>query len=113
MRGRVNRQILEALFGEPLMASIAEFNRKRAKKSIHRDDADADADSVDEDMKQGQDEDTENFVGTDETAGKLQVRLVTRKRFWGGEWYLPPTMTQNVEGETKYSARHPSSRRPV
>jgi len=93
IRGKVNRRILEALFGESLMASIAEFNRKRAKNNLLRDADAADADSVDEDMKQGQDEDSENFVGTDETAGKLQVRLVTRKRFClGCKRYWPRTI---------------------
>lgn len=70
VRGKVNRQILETVFGEPLMASIAAFNRKRATSTLLRDDDDDD-DAGEEDEKQGDGE--ENFVGTKDTAGELQV----------------------------------------
>lgn len=97
IRGKVNRQILQAVFGESLMASIKDFNHKRATSQLLLGDDDDDDSNVDEDEKKGQDDDADNFVGTDDTPGKLQVRSDTIHDVGGG-------------GGRKHSERCPSSR---
>ncbi|CAB1101233.1 unnamed protein product [Ectocarpus sp. CCAP 1310/34] len=67
VRGRVNREILENVFGEALLSSIAAYNRQRALNSLACSDSDVG------DEKEGQGEDDGELIGTDQTAGKLQV----------------------------------------
>ncbi|CAM9957735.1 unnamed protein product, partial [Ectocarpus sp. 8 AP-2014] len=66
VRGRVNREILETVFGEALVSSIAAYNRQRALNSLACSDSDVG------DEKEGQGEDDGDLIGTDQTAGKLQ-----------------------------------------
>lgn len=73
VQGKVNRELLEKVFGERLMASLASFNRERAVHNLLHDDSDAgdEKDGLDEgDAKGGAEE---SFVGTNEKPGKLQV----------------------------------------
>lgn len=65
----MNREILETVFGEALMTSIAAYNRQRAVNSLLSSDSDVG------DEKEGQVEDDGDFIGTDQTAGKLQVTI--------------------------------------
>ncbi|CBJ27734.1 peroxidase [Ectocarpus siliculosus] len=67
VRGRVNREILETVFGEALISSIAAYNRQRALNSLACSDSDVG------DNKEGEGEDDRDLIGTDQTAGKLQV----------------------------------------
>ncbi|CAM9577629.1 unnamed protein product, partial [Ectocarpus fasciculatus] len=69
VRGKVNREILETVFGEALTTSIAVDNSQRAVKNLLRSDSDSDIG----DAKEGQDKEDEDLTGTDQTARKLQV----------------------------------------
>ncbi|CAN0009436.1 unnamed protein product [Ectocarpus sp. 13 AM-2016] len=67
VRGKVNKEILETVFGEALTTSIAADTSQRAVKNLLRSDSDI------SDEKQGQDEDDGDLTSTDETSRKLQV----------------------------------------
>lgn len=64
----MNRAILEAVFGEPLMASLASHNSQQAVRNLLRSDS--------EDLgerKDAPDDGAVDLVGTDDSPGKLQV----------------------------------------
>lgn len=67
VRGKVNREILETIFGEALMTSIAADNNQQAVDNLLCSDSDVG------DEKEGRDEDDGDLTGTDQTARKLQV----------------------------------------
>ncbi|CAM9831972.1 unnamed protein product [Ectocarpus sp. 4 AP-2014] len=67
VRGKVNKEILETVFGEALTTSIAADTSQRAVKNLLRSDSDT------SDDKQGQDEDDGDLTSTDQTSRKLQV----------------------------------------
>lgn len=68
VRGKVNRAILETVFGEPLMALLGSSNRQRAVRNLLRSERE---DSGEE--KEAPGEDAMGLIGTDDTPGKLQV----------------------------------------
>lgn len=67
----MNREILETVFGEALISSIAAYNRQRALNSLSCSNSDV------RDEKEGQGEDDGDLIGTDQTAGKLQVAITS------------------------------------
>ncbi|CAN0354737.1 unnamed protein product, partial [Ectocarpus sp. 12 AP-2014] len=76
VQGSVNREILNTAFGEALITSIAAYNNQRAVNSLLRSDSDG------EDEKEGQDVGDGGLVGTDRTAGKLQVTAMKVVGSW-------------------------------
>ncbi|CAN0124092.1 unnamed protein product [Ectocarpus sp. 13 AM-2016] len=75
VQGSVNREILNTAFGEALITSIAAYNNQRAVNSLLRSDSDG------EDEEEGQHVDDGGLVGTDRTAGKLQVVVSGPREF--------------------------------
>lgn len=74
----MNRQVLEELFGESLMASLASFNKDQGVSNLLRADGDnGEKGGPDGGGSEGEGKGEagggEPFVGTDDTGGTLQV----------------------------------------
>ncbi|CAN0163775.1 unnamed protein product [Ectocarpus sp. 13 AM-2016] len=82
VRGKVNREILQTVFGEALMSSIAAYNSPLEWDGLLLSDSD------DEGEKEGQGQDDADLIGTDQTAGKLQVVVSGPKAFVVNVWEL-------------------------
>ncbi|CBN74800.1 hypothetical protein Esi_0043_0028 [Ectocarpus siliculosus] len=66
VRGKVNREILQTVFGEALKTSIAVYNSPQEWDGLLFSDSD------DEGEKKGQSKDDADLIGTDQTTWKLQ-----------------------------------------
>lgn len=66
----MDRAILETVFGEALMASVASYNSQQAVRNLLRRDSEDLGES-----KDASDEDPVGLVGTDDTVGMLQVKM--------------------------------------
>lgn len=72
----MDRAILETVFGDVVMASVASANRRKAARSLLRGDSGSEdilAESKQAPDDEDDDDDEKDLVGSPDTAGKLQV----------------------------------------